>query len=123
MVAPSNTVNNKILVVDDKLGARWALSELLGREGFSVFTAENGLNGLHKLKTDGHISLILLDLWMPVMDGFEFLRRKQSEPSIAGIPVIVLSAVPPVSLDGAEIVLRKPVDPESLIAEVKRHVV
>jgi CheY-like chemotaxis protein len=62
-------------------------------------------------------------LWMPVMDGFEFLRRKQKEPSMAGIPVVVLSAVPPVSLDGAEKILKKPVDPESLIDEVKRYTI
>lgn len=123
MAAPSNTLNHKILVVDDKLDARSAMSELLGREGFSVLTARNGLDGLHKLKTDGHISLILLDLWMPVMDGYEFMRRKKTEPSIAGIPVFVLSGVPPVSLDGAERVLKKPVDPESLMDAVRRHVV
>jgi CheY-like chemotaxis protein len=123
MAAPDNKVNHKILVVDDKLDARRAMSELLGSEGFSVLTAANGLDGLHQLQTDGCVSLILLDLWMPVMDGFEFLRRKQKEPSMAGIPVVVLSAVPPVSLDGAEKILKKPVDPESLIDEVKRYTI
>ena len=62
------------------------------------------------MRTADHISLVLLDLWMPVMDGWEFLRRKRSDSDIAEIPVVVLSAVPPVSLDGAWTVLKKPVD-------------
>ena len=122
MAASSNTLNHKILVIDNRQDERWALSNLLGREGFSVLTAQNGLDGLDKLKTDHHISLILLDLWMPVMDGYEFMRRKKNEPSIAGIPVVVLSGAPPVSLDGAEGVLKKPVDPESLMDAVRRHI-
>jgi CheY-like chemotaxis protein len=64
----------------------------------------------NKMRTADHISLVLLDLWMPVMDGWEFLRRKRSDSDIAEIPVVVLSAVPPVSLDGAWTVLKKPVD-------------
>jgi CheY-like chemotaxis protein len=61
-----------------------------------------------------------LDLWMPVMDGWEVLRRKRSEADIAEIPVIVLSAVPPVSLDGADEVLRKPVDLGPFVDTVRR---
>lgn len=62
--------------------------------------------------------LVLLDLWMPLMDGWEFLRRQKSDPSIADIPVVVLSALPPASLDGADTVLKKPVDPERPIKKI-----
>jgi CheY-like chemotaxis protein len=81
------------------------------------------LAALNLVKTDERVCLVLLDLWMPVMDGWEFLRRKRNDPDVAGIPVVVISAVPPVSLDGVETVLKKPVDPASLIDAVKRHVV
>jgi CheY-like chemotaxis protein len=112
--------NGRILVVDDNAQALRAMSELLQFEGFSVLTAQNGLDALNKMKTADHISLVLLDLWMPVMDGWEFLRRKRSDAHIAGIPVVVLSAVPPVSLDGARIILKKPVDIEPLVSTVRR---
>ena len=112
--------NGRILVVDDYAQALRAMSELLQFEGFSVLTAQNGLDALNKMKTADHISLVLLDLWMPVMDGWEVLRRKRSDADIAEIPVVVLSAVPPVSLDGARTVLKKPVDIEPLVSAVKR---
>jgi CheY-like chemotaxis protein len=112
--------NAKILVVDDNARVLQAMSKLLEFEGFSVLTAQNGLDALNKMRTADHISLVLLDLWMPVMDGWEFLSRKRSESDIAEIPVVVLSAVPPVSLDGARTVLKKPVDIKPLVNAVRR---
>ena len=81
---------------------------------------KNGLDALNKMGTTDHISLVLLDLWMPVMDGWEFLRRKRGDVDIAEIPVVVLSAVPPVSLDGAQTILKKPVDIKPLVNAVRR---
>jgi CheY-like chemotaxis protein len=72
------------------------------------------------MTTADHIPLVLLDLWMPVMDGWEFLHRKRSDSDIAKIPLVVLSAVPPVSLDGARTVLKKPVDIKPLVNAVRR---
>jgi CheY-like chemotaxis protein len=112
--------NGRILVVDDNALALDAMSELLEFEGFSVLTAQNGSDALHQMRTAGRISLVLLDLWMPVMDGWEFLRRKASDAGIAKIPVVVLSAVPPVSLDGADEILRKPIDPGLFVDTVRR---
>jgi CheY-like chemotaxis protein len=96
------------------------LSELLKFEGFSVLTAQNGLDALNQLRTADHISLVLLDLCMPVMDGWEVLRRKRTDADIAEIPVIVLSAVAPDSLDGADEILRKPVDLRPFVDTVRR---
>lgn len=117
----------RILAVDDNELTLEALSELLERDGFSVLTARSAIDGLHQARTDGHIGLILLDLWMPVMDGWEFLRRKIDDPGIAGIPVIVLSAIPPFRLepstlnDGVKLVLQKPIDPQRLIDAVEQY--
>ena len=120
METPTHPPNGRILVVDDNAHALRAMSEILKFEGFSVLTAQNGLDALNKMRTAGHISLLLLDLWMPVMDGWEVLRRKSGDPELAEIPVVVLSAVPPVSLDGAQMVLKKPVDIEPLVNAVRR---
>jgi CheY-like chemotaxis protein len=112
--------NGWILLVDDNAPMLQALSELLQVEGFTVLTAQNGLDALNKMRAADHVSLVLLDLWMPVMDGREVLRRKASDAGIAKIPVIVVSAVPPDSLDGVEAILKKPVLPQHLLEMVRR---
>jgi two-component system, chemotaxis family, chemotaxis protein CheY len=66
--------------------------------------------------------LVLLDLWMPVMDGWEFLRRKNSDPDLAEIPVVVISATPPADLDNVETVLPKPIGFDHLIETVRQFV-
>jgi CheY-like chemotaxis protein len=114
---------SKILIVDDNHAALSAMSGLLEMRGFSVRTAQNGLEALNGMKTDDRISLILLDLWMPVMDGREFLRRKGSDPRLAEIPVVMISAVPPVSLDGVKTVLGKPVHPDVLVDTIRCHAI
>jgi CheY-like chemotaxis protein len=58
---------------------------------------------------------------MPIMDGYEFLRRKKTDPDIAEIPVVVISATPPTSLEGVEKVLTKPIDLEQLMETVRRY--
>ena len=121
MSTRDNRPKREILLVDDNPRVLRAMAELLRMEGFPVLTAQNGWDALNRIKNDDNISLVLLDLWMTLMDGWEFLRRLKSDPAIADIPVVVLSAIPPVSLDGAETVLRKPVDPGLLIATVRRH--
>ena len=59
---------------------------------------------------------------MPVMDGWEFLRRKKGYPDLANVPVVVISAIPPVDLDGVESVLTKPIDLNQLMETVRHFV-
>ncbi|MGB6563584.1 MAG: response regulator [Candidatus Binataceae bacterium] len=108
--------------MDDNARALRAMSELLQFEGFSVLSAQNGLDALNKMKVADHISLVLLDLWMPVMDGWEVLRRKKGDPDLANVPVVVISAIPPVDLDGVESVLTKPIDLNQLMETVRHFV-
>jgi CheY-like chemotaxis protein len=111
-----------ILAVDDNQDVREALSLLLENEGFTVQTAKDGQDALYQLRGDTHVSLVLLDLWMPVMDGWEFLRQKAEVTSAARIPVILLSAVPLSSPpEGADALLRKPVSLSSLLEEIQRQ--
>ncbi|WNG42301.1 response regulator [Archangium minus] len=80
-----------VLVVDDDPDILEALSEILEAEGFEIRRARNGKEALERLEPDPP-QLILLDLMMPVMDGWEFAQRMRQKSSVARIPIIVLSA-------------------------------
>ncbi|GMU07824.1 MULTISPECIES: response regulator [Corallococcus] len=80
-----------VLVVDDDPDILEALSEILEAEGFEIRRARNGKEALERLEPDPP-HLILLDLMMPVMDGWEFAQRMRQKPDFAAIPIIVLSA-------------------------------
>jgi len=80
-----------ILVVDDDPDILEALSEILEAEGFEIRRARNGKEALDRLEPDPP-KLILLDLMMPVMDGWEFAQRLRTKTHLPRIPIIVLSA-------------------------------
>src|SRR5262245_54428513 len=81
-----------IMVVDDDVDIRDALSDMLDDFGHPVVTARNGREAIDQLQSDPLPSLILLDLMMPVMDGYEFLEAKRKDARIASIPVAILTA-------------------------------
>jgi CheY-like chemotaxis protein len=81
-----------VLVVEDDADMRELMNQFLHLEGFSATTARNGREALALLRSGVQPTVILLDLMMPVMDGWAFRREQQSDPEIAKIPVVVLSA-------------------------------
>ncbi|WAH36942.1 response regulator [Alicyclobacillus dauci] len=87
-------VSQTILVVEDDETNREMVKKLLGRDGFEVLAATNGLEAIEVLRSvEDHLpDAILLDLMMPLMDGFEFLQELHKEPSWTSIPVVVLTA-------------------------------
>ena len=87
-----NPAEYKILVVDDVQSNVLLLKALLGREGFGIEYAMNGTEALEKVKSE-HPDLILLDVMMPDMDGFEVAGRLKVEPEQAEIPIIFLTAL------------------------------
>jgi len=87
------SMNKLILLADDKPDLRRNLAEALTFEGFDVLQAADGKEGMSML-TSVRPSLIVTDLLMPVMDGFDFIRQIRLEPSLAGVPIIVFSAMP-----------------------------
>jgi two-component system, chemotaxis family, chemotaxis protein CheY len=79
-------------VVEDDADIRETLQLILELEGYAISTAGNGLEALEILRSGVRPGLILLDLMMPVMGGWEFLELVQREPRLAGIPVVLVTA-------------------------------
>ena len=82
----------RILVVEDDTSIRELLVELLESEGYTVASAINGLEGLKFLQSEGNPDLILIDLMMPVMDGYSFRTEQLKNPTWSKIPTVVMSA-------------------------------
>jgi CheY-like chemotaxis protein len=114
-----------ILIVDDDADVREMLSQFFSIEGYRVTTAGNGQEALDQLRHGQATDLILLDLMMPVMDGWQFRMEQQRDPELAPIPVVVLSAVynarERAALLGAVDYMQKPVEFDKLIETAERH--
>ena len=99
------------------------LGRFLELEGFRVELASNGKQALERLHSGVHPCVILLDLMMPVMDGWQFRRQQVQDQQLAGIPVIVVSAAGKdrISEIDANAYLSKPVDLEQLLERVTQY--
>ena len=109
-----------ILVVDDERDIRDTIAELLTDEGYEVEEASDGAEALEKAR-GCHPAMVLLDLMMPGMNGWEFRARQRGDPDLAGIPVIVVSALGKVPGVDAAAYLTKPFELEDLLTVVRRH--
>jgi CheY-like chemotaxis protein len=113
-----------ILVVDDDDDVREALRRLLDDEGYAVAVASNGVEALDYLRSSApRPSVILLDLMMPVMNGWQFRGVQKKDPDLCSIPVVVLSASGAarerVGLLGVSEVILKPFDLEDLLRSLE----
>ena len=97
-------------------------SFVIEQEGMAVETARNGEEALALLRTGRRPSLVLLDLMMPVMNGWEFLNEIAKDPPFRQIPIVVLTAAEHVQVTGAVEVLSKPMDLTALLRVVERYV-
>jgi CheY-like chemotaxis protein len=112
-----------ILIVDDDPDIRDALGECLRYEGYSVHSAADGRDALDRLEYGLKPDLILLDLMMPVLNGFDVLAALRKRPDWSSIPVVVVSAnrgYHAEDLAGAVSILRKPVNMDNLLAVVEQ---
>jgi CheY-like chemotaxis protein len=115
-----------VLIVEDDADLREMMAQLLSLEGFDAATAANGREALQYLKKGNKPDVILLDLMMPVMDGWEFWRAQQADPELAQVPVIALSALDQTAanqrqpLDVAAF-LKKPLDFDRLLQLVRQY--
>ncbi|HKC23797.1 MAG TPA: response regulator [Thermoanaerobaculia bacterium] len=114
-----------ILLVEDEQDARRAFSEILGLEGYSVAGARNGEAALAMLREGTRPALILLDLNMPVLDGWGFLREIEQDASLAQVPIAFISgtglpqSVPTRKHDAG--FFKKPVDMPRLLRMVRSY--
>jgi CheY-like chemotaxis protein len=114
-----------ILIIEDEMPIRSLITEILEDEGYPVASATNGLEALMYLQQAELPRLILLDLGMPVMSGWAFREAQQRDPTLAAIPVIVMSALPDLDRKAAALkaadCLNKPLDIDTLLGTVARY--
>ena len=106
-----------VLIIEDDIDTREMLGRFLELEGYRVETAENGKLALERLGSGVNACVILLDLMMPVMDGWQFRQEQTRNAELANIPVIVVSAAGRERIQkiDADAYLSKPVDLEELL--------
>lgn len=119
-----------ILIVEDDADTREMLASLLATEGFYAIGAEDGLEALHLLRTVRHRApnvpcLVLLDLKMPRLSGKEFRRAQLGDPTVAGVPVAVMSGATDLAQRaqalGAVASVTKPIDVDLLLKVVRMY--
>lgn len=108
----------RVLVIDDEPAIADVLRMLLEFRGHEVLTADDGSRGFATARRQSP-DVIVLDLMMPVMDGWEFREHQKKDPDLARIPVIVTSASE-TSVD-ANALLRKPIDRDALLRALEQH--
>ena len=117
-------MTKRILVVEDDTSIRELLVELLESEGYSVASAVNGLEGIRYLQSNENPHLILIDLMMPVMDGYSFRTEQLKNSEWSKIPVVVMSAEANAKEKmknfGITAFLSKPVELDTILKTVER---
>jgi CheY-like chemotaxis protein len=114
-----------VLVVEDDVDTREALTAILENQGFAVASAEDGVDALEHLRASNCVCLIVLDLFMPRMNGWVFREEQMKDPELARIPVVVVSADPAAARRAEELgvaaAMAKPIDFDRLLQVVGRY--
>jgi CheY-like chemotaxis protein len=112
-----------VLVVEDEAMLRELLCDLLEAEGFRATTAANGAEALELIRRQGVPSLVILDLMMPVMDGWEFRRQQLADPQLQNVPVAIHTGAMPAAAElhclQPVAVLKKPTNVADLLKVVR----
>lgn len=118
--------NKSVLIVDDDERNRFALSSYLDTLDMKVFTANDGLAAMNFLRSGESVDIILLDIMMPVMDGYEMLRFLKDDDALKSIPVIAVTARAMKGDDdkcfeaGASDYIPKPIDMQNFISKMAK---
>jgi two-component system, chemotaxis family, chemotaxis protein CheY len=113
----------RVMVIEDDADLLEAVCEALEDEGFDAVACSGGAEALARLRVEPPPAVILLDLMMPVMSGWQFLDHRREDPTLADIPVVVMTAsrnYDPAALD-AHACLEKPVSFARLVDAVRRY--
>ncbi|HYP97639.1 MAG TPA: response regulator [Polyangiaceae bacterium] len=109
-----------VVVVEDDDDTRELLQTVLERRGYRVLTASDGIDGLSLLRATDAVCFVLLDLFMPRMDGLGLLRAMSDDLRLAELPVCISTSAPDVTPPGLAC-LPKPIDLPSLFAMIDSH--
>jgi two-component system, cell cycle response regulator DivK len=119
-------MSKKILVVEDTEDNRQILRDLLGMAGYEMVEAHDGAEGVAKA-AEHKPDLILMDIQMPVMDGYEATRRIKADPALKSIPIIAVTSYALSGDDdrayeaGCVAYVTKPFSPRQLLAKIREH--
>jgi two-component system cell cycle response regulator len=117
-------VSIRILIIEDNLTNLDLMTYLLRAFGYSISSAQDGLAGLEAAKA-GHYDLILTDILMPQLDGFEFARRLKAEPGLARTPLVAVTALAMtgdrerILASGFDGYISKPIEPQAFKAQIE----
>jgi CheY-like chemotaxis protein len=111
-------MRHTVLVVEDETELRELMREALEDEGYTVVAAPDGRAALDAASHIDKICLVLLDLLMPIMNGWDFLDEARKRPEFSGVPVIVHTSAPNSAPSGVAKVLQKPLQLDRLLATV-----
>ncbi len=121
----ATAAKGKILVVDDDKNAQYTVSEILRAEGYEIVTADNGLECINHLRL-GKFDLILLDIMMPVMDGFETIKRIRRDKNMQTLKVFALTAhamlddKSVLDKNGFDDIVTKPINTEIVLTKIRK---
>lgn len=110
-----------VLVVEDEQDLREMLRDALELNGYSVVTASNGQEALGKLASIKGLCLVILDLLMPVMNGWDTFQKIRERPEFASVPVVVHTSAASRAPAGATRVLQKPTRFDRLLSVVREY--
>ena len=117
-------MSKKILVIDDNPGSLRLMRYTLEKKGYQVITASDGLEGLRKAR-DEHPDLVILDIMLPGLDGYEVCHRLRQKPETVTLPILMISVKArqddkDIGLRmGADDYLTKPASPSTIVAKVE----
>jgi len=117
-------MKKRILVIEDHEDNRQILRDLLGATGYEVIEAVDGAEGVAKAKAE-RPDLILMDIQLPVMDGYEATRQIKADPELAVIPIVVVTSYALSGDDdkakaaGCDAYVTKPYSPRQLLAKIR----
>jgi CheY-like chemotaxis protein len=109
-----------ILVVEDDPFTRTAVAGLLQENGFKAWREPNGTSALRRLRSRRKPCVILLDLMMPGVTGWEFLERHRDSPTLSKVPLVLMTGWTDTDLAQARAMVAKPIDPRRLLSSLRR---